>query len=126
MLFVCCIQQVQQLLGEMEKAFTPLLVAPSMDLLDTFPTNLWNHLRSVLDTAVAGGRELLKKGLEGYKLPTEKWEDLFESIRESALKLQDSAVREVAHNALSRMKDRCVALLYVWLEMSQLNWYLVG
>lgn len=102
----------------MEKTFSALLVTPSMDLLDTVPSDLWNHLRSVMDTAIAGGRQLIKKGLQGYTLPTEKWEQLFESIRGSALKLQDTSAREVAHNALSRMKDRCVALQYPLFGMS--------
>ncbi|GMH34197.1 hypothetical protein BSKO_02031 [Bryopsis sp. KO-2023] len=99
-------EKIEALMQEVEAAFSSSLSAPAMDLLDSVPIDLWTHLRSVLASACSSADAQLKDGLEGYDLSPQEWEAVSKRIRAAGLKKLESNIREAAHNALSRMKDR--------------------
>lgn len=102
------LSQVNEAMANITKYFTTSLVTPTADVLETVPSGLWGHLRSILETAVTGAKQLLKSDLHGYIFASEEWEQMYATIRSTGLKLQDASIREVAHHVLGRMKDRFV------------------
>eukprot|EP00878_Enallax_costatus_P007274 GHUV01007620.1.p1 GENE.GHUV01007620.1~~GHUV01007620.1.p1 ORF type:complete len:669 (+),score=286.68 GHUV01007620.1:963-2969(+) len=95
----------KEALHAIEGELTKIIAVPAVELLQTFPQNLWSKLDSVRKQATASSSRDLQQRLSGYALTAEEQKSLVSKLAAAADKKLGDLLQEAALTRVAKMRD---------------------